>query len=76
MVNDRRDKSGLVHQFKKLQQQVSFSLTPKRDRPGGSCEASRLRILLGAFLELKIPLFCKQLECDRYPILDSNATRP
>lgn len=34
MANDRRDKSGLVHQFEKLNQQVSISVTSSyaRDR--------------------------------------------
>ncbi len=33
MANDRRDKSGLVHQFEKLKQQVSISLTPTAIAP-------------------------------------------
>lgn len=31
MANERRDKFGLAQQFEKLKQQVSISLTPKRE---------------------------------------------
>ncbi|MBW4501870.1 MAG: hypothetical protein KME57_20455 [Scytonema hyalinum WJT4-NPBG1] len=66
MANHRRDKSGLAQQFEKLKQQISISLTPTAIAlcaapfgsiaEGGSSGASPLWILLGAFLELKVPL--------------------
>ncbi|NEQ26348.1 MAG: hypothetical protein F6K28_46410 [Microcoleus sp. SIO2G3] len=51
MANDRRDKSGLAQQFQKLKQQVSISLTPI-----ARAKRSLLWILLGAFLQLKVPV--------------------
>ena len=66
MANDRRDKFGLAQQFEKLKQQVSISLTPiaialcaapfGSIAEGGSSGASPVWILLGAFLQLNVPV--------------------
>ncbi len=69
MANDRRDKFGLAQQFEKLKQQVCISLTPTAIAPldtvGRVFAIKRKRIGV-----------IKQLECDRHPIPDSNATKP
>ncbi|WP_414582441.1 hypothetical protein [Scytonema sp. PCC 10023] len=67
MANDRQDKSGLGQQFEKLKQQVPISLTPTAIAPLDT---------VGRVFAIKRIGVIKQLECDRYPIPDSNATRP
>ena len=75
MANYRRDKSGLGQQFEKLKQQVSISLTPTAIALGGALLIAPLDTV-GRVFAIKRTGVIKQLECDRYPIPDSNATRP
>jgi hypothetical protein len=77
MANHRRDKSGLAQQFEKLKQQVCISLTPTAI---ALCAAPFGRIApldtLGRIFGIEGTALIKELDCDRYPIPDSNATRP
>lgn len=75
MANHRRDKSGLAQQFEKLKQQVSISLTPIA-RAKRSLWAIAPLDTVGRVFAIKRTGVIKQLDCDRYPIPDSNATRP
>ncbi|BAY48254.1 hypothetical protein SAMD00079811_58750 [Scytonema sp. HK-05] len=75
MANYRRDKSGLGQQFEKLKQQVPISFTPIARAKRSLWAIARLDTVGRVFAIKRIGVI-KQLECDRYPIPDSNATRP
>ncbi len=75
MANYRRDKSGLGQQFEKLKQQVSISLTPGAIALGGALPIAPLDTV-GRIFAIKGTGVIKELDCDRYPIPDSNATKP